>query len=134
MKNKKTEEIRHSSLFNPAEPLERRRKLVEAIRENGDLWPVESFTQIVVSCCILGFLVKSKWVKRLIVKRYIVKPKKFDLKNTTLLGLINRPDVFRSWDEIVEQELSVVPFVLVEGYQGTGKSFFSGTEIYRRTI
>ena len=90
--------------------------------------------EIIASCGIVGWFFKSRWVKKVIVKRYIVKPKRFDLQMTTKLGIIKRPSIFKIWDERVDDEIGVKPFILVEGYQGTGKSFLAKKYIEEQSL
>jgi len=93
-----------------AEQLERKKNLAYAIYQNrNDLLSFSRFIQVVASCGIVGWFFKSRWVKKVIVKRYIVKPKRFDLQKTTHLGFIKRSDIFKIWDERVNEELAVKP-------------------------
>ena len=108
------------------EQLERKKNLAYSIYQNrNDLLSFSRIIQVVASCGIVGWFFKSRWVKKVIVKRYIVKPKKFNLQKTTNLGYIKRQNIFKIWDETVDHEFAVKPFILIEGYQGTGKSFLA---------
>lgn len=69
-----------------------------------------------------AFLIKSKWVKKTIVKRHILQPKNFNLQRNTALGFIPRNNIFSVWDKSVENEFNPQDFILVEGAQGTGKT------------
>jgi hypothetical protein len=118
-----------------AEPLERKKNLAFALYQNmNELLTFSRITQVVASCGIIGWVFKSRWVKKVIVKRYIVQPKKFNLEDTTKLGLIKRPDIFKIWDKRVDEVLAVKPFILVEGYQGTGKSFLAKKYIEEQSL
>ena len=46
-----------------------------------------------------------------------------NLSIETQLGFIPRPKIFHEWDKIVNAEASSQQMLLIEGYQGTGKSF-----------
>ena len=45
------------------------------------------------------------------------------LLSLTQLTIIPRPTIYKEWDEIVNAEACPQKMVLIEGYQGTGKSF-----------
>ena len=72
---------------------------------------------------LAGFVLKSAALRRMIVKRNLVRTKDFNLKTTTHLNLIPRPTIFQAWNIIVNEEGCSQPIILIEGYQGTGKSF-----------
>ena len=72
---------------------------------------------------LIGFGLKSKALRRAMVKRFMVQTKHFNLSDTTTLNFIPRPTIFQEWDKIVNYESSSQKMLLIEGYQGTGKSF-----------
>ena len=72
---------------------------------------------------LAGFAIKSKTLRRVIVKRNLVQAKNMELLNTTKLTFIPRPKIYKEWDEIVNDEACPQKMVLIEGYQGKGKSF-----------
>ena len=76
---------------------------------------------------LAGFVLKSAALRRMIVKRNLVRTKDFNLKTTTHLNLIPRltifQAIFQAWNIIANEEGCSQPIILIEGYQGIGKSF-----------
>jgi len=71
------------------------------------------------------FLWKSAWFRKFLVKRQLKKRKYFDYYYQTILPLAQRNDILKDWAKHVGAENLPKPILLVEGYQGTGKSFLS---------
>ena len=71
------------------------------------------------------FVFKSRRLRKIMVKRHLVKQKNMNFSRKTNLTLILRPEIFQRWDKIFLSEKSPQQILLVEGYQGTGKTFFS---------
>ena len=72
---------------------------------------------------LAGFAMKSKTLRRVIVQRHMVQAKNMKLSSNTKLTFIPRPTISKEWDEIVNDEACSQKILLIEGYQGTGKSF-----------
>lgn len=69
---------------------------------------------------LIGFGLKSKALRRALVKRNLVKAKNMVFEGK--LSFIPRPKIFQEWSEIVNDEISPQPMLLIEGYQGIGKT------------
>ena len=128
-------------LFPPTFQLDKEKKTAKS-REGDfelfqDLWKNKEtisnyltmgrFLKIILPSLTLfaGFLIKSKWVKKIIVKRYVVSPKNFYLQTNSFLGYIQRSNILSIWDKEMEYDEGETPFILVEGHQGAGKSFLA---------
>ena len=98
------------------------------------LWnSFSNYKIIALTVPTLLFFLKSRWIRKVIVKRHMVKQKNINLSKKTNLKLILRDDVFQQWDELFESSTSPQQIVLMEGYQGTGKSFLSQMYLERQS-
>ena len=102
--------------------------LIDAWKHKETLWKyVSNYNLIVLGISsvagLVGFGLKSKALRRFFVKRFLVQVKNMNLSTTTQLNFISRPKIFQEWDIIVNSEASPQQMMLIEGYQGTGKSF-----------
>ena len=102
--------------------------LTDAWKHKDTLWKyVSNYKLLALGASsvvgLIGFALKSKSLRRAIVKRNMVKTKTMDIKGLTNLSFIPRQTIFQVWDKIVNHETSPKPMLLIEGYQGTGKSF-----------
>ena len=102
--------------------------LKDAWKHKETLWQYGSSYKLIALglssvAALAGFAMKSKTLRRVIVKRNLVQAKNMGLSSTTKLSFIPRPTIYKEWDEIVNDEASSQKMVLIEGYQGTGKSF-----------
>lgn len=102
--------------------------ITEAWKHKFTIWKYVSNYQLFAFAvssfaALTTFIFKSKAFRRFMVKRYLISNKNMSLSATTNLCFIPRPTIFKNWDKIVSNEASSQPIVLIEGYQGTGKSF-----------
>ena len=72
---------------------------------------------------LAGFILRSRTIRRIIVKRNLIRTKQMNLKKITQFNVIARPSIFQTWNTIVNDEYCPQTMLLIEGYQGTGKSF-----------
>ena len=102
--------------------------LIDAWKHKDTLWKyVSNYKLLALGASslvgLIGFALKSKALRRAVVKRKMVKTKTMAIKGLTKLSFIPRPTIFQEWNKIVNDETCPKPMLLIEGYQGTGKSF-----------
>ena len=90
------------------------------------IWEYISKEKLLIGLCtsfvtLIGFSLKSTAFKRVSVKRKLVRSK--DIRLRTGLPFISRPGIFREWDQFINHGVGPQQMVLIEGYQGTGKTF-----------
>ena len=98
--------------------------LADAWKNKETLWTNDTLLALCASTMVglIGFLLKSKALRRTLVMRNLVKTKHMKLKSMSFLTFIRRPSILQEWENMVNYDDSPQPMMLIEGYQGTGKT------------
>jgi len=83
------------------------------------LWDsFSNYKMIALAFPTIVFVIKSRWLRKVMMKRNFVKQKSLNLPNFSKLDYIQ-------WERMFQEEDSDHPIILVEGIQGTGKTILS---------